>query len=244
MYELLSKISNLLSLPFYNMVDSLMGFPILVAIVLGLIGALAPCQLTTNISAITIYGTSSLQTKMKWTEVLFFIFGKVIAFSVLGLLFWLIGNDFKSNSTIFFSGFRKLIGPMIIFIGLFLLGFLKLHFINKLTEWVPVKARNGKWGSLWMGITFSIAFCPTMFILFFITLMPIAIASPTGILLPPLFGIATSIPLLIILLMVSFLELDGSFLKKSRKAGAMIQKGAGAALVVLGIFDTITYWSL
>ncbi len=76
MYEILTRISNTLSLPFYNMVDSLMDFPILVALILGLIGSLAPCQLTTNISAITIYGTSSIQSKMKWTEVLFFIAGK------------------------------------------------------------------------------------------------------------------------------------------------------------------------
>jgi cytochrome c-type biogenesis protein len=244
MYEILTKISNSLSLPFYNMVDSLMEFPILVALILGLIGALAPCQLTTNISAITIYGTSSLQTKMKWTEVLFFIVGKVIAFSLLGVLFWWIGNDFKSNSTIFFSIFRKLVGPIIVFIGLFLLGIFKLHFINKLTDWIPFKIRNGKWGSLWMGITFSIAFCPTMFILFFITLMPIAIASPTGVILPPLFGIATSIPLLIILIMISFLELDGAFLKNSRIVGIWVQRISGTILLILGVFDTITYWSL
>nr|WP_282139105.1 sulfite exporter TauE/SafE family protein [Rossellomorea aquimaris] len=244
MYEILTRISNTLSLPFYNMVDSLMDFPILVALILGLIGSLAPCQLTTNISAITIYGTSSIQSKMKWTEVLFFIAGKIIAFSLLGLLFWWIGNDFRSNSTIFFSAFRKVIGPMIIFIGLFLLGFFKLRFINKLSSWIPITFKEGKWGSLWMGISFSVAFCPTMFILFFVTLMPVAISSPSGFILPSLFGIATSIPLLIILFMISFLELDGSLIKKSRKVGSLVQKFSGVALVILGVFDTLTYWSL
>ncbi|KIL49252.1 hypothetical protein KP78_07200 [Jeotgalibacillus soli] len=244
MYGILSDISNTISLPLLNLVGSLAEYPLFIALVLGLIGAVAPCQLTANVSAVTIYGNKTMQSKTDWTEVFCFVFGKVLVFSLLGLFVWMLGNEFEQNITTFFSTFRNFVGPMIIFIGLFLLGVFKLHFINRLTSWIPLKIGQGKFGSFMMGVTFSIAFCPTMFVLFFVTLMPIVLSSPFGFALPSLFGIATSIPVLIILLMMRFLELDGSMLKNSKRFGAIIQKAAGSVLVLVGVLDTITYWGL
>ncbi|WP_421385016.1 sulfite exporter TauE/SafE family protein [Bacillus salacetis] len=242
MYAILSKISNTLSSPFLNMVDSVMDYPFVFAAVLGLIGALAPCQLTANISAITIYGNRTVQSRTDWLEVLFFLLGKVLVFSFLGGMVWWFGSEFQKSTTLFFPYMRKAIGPMIILVGLFLAGAFKMKFLARMLERIPVKMGRGKAGSFIMGASFSIAFCPTMFVLFFVSLMPVALASPAGIILPSIFGIATSIPLLIILFIMAFLEINGSVLKNSRKAGAFIQKSAGILLVIIGIFDTITYW--
>ncbi|MBM7650484.1 cytochrome c biogenesis protein CcdA [Bacillus ectoiniformans] len=242
MYEILLKISNTLSYPFLNMLNSVMDYPLVFAAVLGLIGALAPCQLTANISAITIYGNRTMQTKTEWVEIFAFLFGKVFVFSLLGFLVWWFGSEFQEVTTLFFPYMRKIVGPLIILIGLFLAGAFKLKFLERILGRIPIKMGRGKMGSFIMGASFSIAFCPTMFVLFFVSLMPVVLASPSGIILPSIFGIATSIPLLIILLAMTFLELNGSVLKKSRKAGAYVQKSAGILLIVIGIFDTIIYW--
>jgi cytochrome c-type biogenesis protein len=74
------------------MVESVMDYPFVFAAVLGLIGALAPCQLTANISAITIYGNRTVQSKTDWIEVLSFLLGKVFVFSMLGVLLWWFGS--------------------------------------------------------------------------------------------------------------------------------------------------------
>jgi cytochrome c-type biogenesis protein len=137
---------------------------------------------------------------------------------------------------------RKAIGPLIILVGLFLAGALKMRLLERILGRIPVKMGRGKIGSFLMGASFSIAFCPTMFVLFFVSLMPVVLASPSGIILPSIFGIATSIPLLIILLIMAYLEINGSVLKNSRKIGALIQKSAGILLIIIGTFDTITYW--
>jgi cytochrome c-type biogenesis protein len=242
MYTILSKISNTLSSPFLNMVDSVMAYPLIFAAVLGMIGALAPCQLTANISAITIYGNRTVQSKTEWLEVLSFLLGKVFVFSVLGALVWWFGTEFQKTTTLIFPYMRKAIGPMVILVGLFLAGAFKMKFLERILGRIPVKMGRGKAGSFIMGASFSIAFCPTMFVLFFVSLMPVVLASPSGIILPTIFGIATSIPLLIILFIMAFLEINGSILKKSRKAGAFVQKAAGILLITIGIFDTITYW--
>lgn len=216
--------------------------PIVVAFVLGLIGALAPCQLTGNISAITLYGNRSLQSSRYWGDVIFFILGKIVVFSGLGLLVWLAGRNFEENIIIIFPFFRKVIGPFLIFLGLFLVGVIKLNIINKITSKMPLKLRSGKTGSFLMGASFSIAFCPTMFVIFFVTLMPVVLTSSYGMILPTVFGIGTSIPVLVVIGVISFLGLSGSLLKRSKTVGLWVQRIAGATLIFLGILDTITYW--
>jgi cytochrome c-type biogenesis protein len=242
LYEILTKISNFLSGPFFVLVDETREIPLLAAFLLGLVGALAPCQLTGNISAITYYGNRSLQTKKQWVEALFFILGKIVVFSGLGLAVWIIGREFQDAITTYFSFFRKLMGPIIIFIGLFLFGVFKLNWISRFSSRISVKNRGGIWGSFLMGVSFSIAFCPTMFVLFFLTLMPMVLKLSYGAILPPIFAVGTSIPLIIFMLILWYLGADGALMKKSRKIGVTVQKTAGIILIILGIFDTITYW--
>ncbi|KIQ93353.1 hypothetical protein LH47_02582 [Anoxybacillus thermarum] len=49
MYSFLSQISNFLSQPFLNMANSMTEIPILSAFLLGIVGAMAPCQITSNL---------------------------------------------------------------------------------------------------------------------------------------------------------------------------------------------------
>lgn len=241
MYQEINEISQFLSEPIISLYLGAEA-PIVVAFLLGLIGALAPCQLTGNISAITLYGNKSLQASRYWGDVIFFIIGKIAVFSGLGLLVWMIGQNFEQNIVILFPFLRKIIGPFLIFLGLFLLGLINLNIINKVTNKIPLKLRSGKLGSFLMGASFSIAFCPTMFVIFFITLMPVVLTSSYGFVLPTIFGIGTSIPVLIVIGIISFLGLSGTLLKRSRKIGLWVQRIAGVTIILLGILDTITFW--
>jgi cytochrome c-type biogenesis protein len=104
MYEFFSKLSNILSEPFINLIYGTEGIPILFAFILGIVGALAPCQFTGNIGAITLYGNKSLQKGLAWSEVVFFTLGKILTFTALGLLAWSLGNEFQREITGFFRG--------------------------------------------------------------------------------------------------------------------------------------------
>ncbi|MFE8699501.1 sulfite exporter TauE/SafE family protein [Cytobacillus sp. FJAT-54145] len=241
MYQWLNDISHLLSQPFFTLVNSTEQVPLLAAFVLGLIGAVAPCQLTANIGAITLYGSKSLQYKKQWVEVTSFIFGKVVVFSILGLAVWLIGKELQYALPEYFSVIRKLMGPLLIVIGLVLLGFLKLRIFEKFT--FPTIKGDGIIGSFLMGASFSLAFCPTMFSLFFLTLMPIVISTEYGAVLPSVFAIGTALPVLVVLSIIWLFGFDGLLMKKSRKIGWIVQKFAGTLMILIGLLDTITYWS-
>lgn len=242
MYQVFTEISNFLSSPFFTLVNQTQQIPLLAAFLLGMVGALAPCQLTGNIGAIAYYGNRSLQAKSQWLEIALFILGKILVFSILGLAVWLAGRSFQEILPGFFSWFRKLMGPLFIFIGLSLIGVFALNWLNRLSSLLPVWKRSGKTGSFLMGVSFAIAFCPTMFSLFFFSLMPIVLSSSYGAVLPSIFAVGTSIPLLIFAVIISYIGLDGSLMKKSRRIGMTVQKTAGYILVLVGIMDTITYW--
>ncbi|MCT6818496.1 MAG: sulfite exporter TauE/SafE family protein, partial [Lysinibacillus fusiformis] len=80
--------------------------------------------------------------------------------------------------------------------------------------------------------------------LFFVWLMPIVTGTSYGFILPSIFGVATSLPLLIMLLFIYLFDAKRLILRTSMKMGRVIQKVAGILLLLLGIVDTITYWGI
>lgn len=243
MYQFFSSISNVLSQPLINILYSVESFPLIAALVLGLVGAMAPCQMTGNLGAITIYGSRSLQKGIAWLEVVFFILGKIVVFSGLGLLVWILGQEFRDNLTLFFPWVRKAMGPILILIGIYLAGYFKLKWTLPLGKLPDRLLKKGKIGAFFMGFSFSLGFCPTMFILFFVSLMPMVLSTSYGMVLPSIFAIGTSVPLIITIFLIWYFDLGSMFLKISRKVGSYIQKGTGWVMVILGIVDTLTYWT-
>src|SRR5690625_4313941 len=136
----------------------------------------------------------------------------------------------------------KAIGTLLIVIGLFMMG-----LFNRINTWrifnLPTKIfKDSYLGSFLLGVSFTLAFCPTMFVLFILTLMPVVMTTSYGVILPSIFGIGTSLPLLLVIFLIWYFGASGAILKKSRKIGAIIQKVAGVLLLLIGIFDTLTYW--
>lgn len=244
MYSVLSEISQVFSSPITVFLKSYEHSPLIIAILLGCIGAFAPCQITGNISAITFYGNRTIKKEAIWTEVASFIFGKVVIFSLIGWFAWLFGQSFESEMTKYFPIFRKSIGPLLIITGFVLLGIVKLKFVNRVTLHMPVIMSEGKFGSFLLGVSFSLAFCPTMFVLFFVWLMPTVSSSSYGFILPAMFGIATSIPLLIIFALIELFDAKRLIMKKSKNVSNVVQKVTGAILIIIGFFDMITYWAI
>ncbi|MGM0878427.1 MAG: sulfite exporter TauE/SafE family protein [Bacillota bacterium] len=244
MYEFFNQISNVMTQPFLNLARSFESIPILFAFLLGIVGAMAPCQFTGNIGAITLYGNKSLQKELPWIDVFFFTLGKIVVFTGLGLLVWFLGRGFESQLTLYFPWFRKVIGPMFIIVGIFMLGIIKMKWTLTLLELPKRFFQKGKMGSFLMGVSFSLGFCPTMFVLFFVTLMPIVFSTSYGIVLPSLFAIGTSLPLFLAMFLIWYYGASGAVMKKGRKIGLYIQRVSGVILVVLGALDTITYWTI
>ncbi|BCJ88351.1 urease accessory protein UreH domain-containing protein [Effusibacillus dendaii] len=226
--------------------------PILAALLLGLAGATAPCQISTNIGAIGYIARYTGDEQATFRQTFAFVIGKILAYTLIGGTVILLGtkmNVISQNLIPVIGVIRKGMGPLFVLSGLVMLGVFSFRktvgegIKNKLLQKVP---KQGAWGALLLGIIFSLAFCPTLFLLFFGLLVPLGIQSNGGVLFPAVFALGTALPLL---LLAYFLAIGGDALKRKfvRQAGKInriVVKVVAIIFILVGINDTFLYWML
>ncbi len=180
-------------------------FPAVTAFVLGLMTAVSPCPLATNITAIGFISKDITSKRKVFLSGLLYTLGRAITYTAIGLLFFFGASQFKLTGVFQVWG-EKLLGPLLIIIGLFMLGILKLKIpgIDFLTQKMEDRKNNGIWGVLLLGIVFALAFCPYSGVLYFGMLIPLTISSTGGLYLPLIFAIATGIPVIIFAWLIAF----------------------------------------
>ncbi len=220
------------------------GVPWLSAFLLGVLAAFAPCQITTGASALAYLAPSAIQGRV-WPRFLAFLLGKALTYLVLaGVVLFLLGGSLDNPGAIF-RPVRLALGPFMILVGLGLLGVVRWPLAWAASEgWVArVEAWGGLLGPLALGGVYGLAFCPTLFWLFFGLLLPLALASPFGFLFPLLFALGTGFPLGFLLFLFARMS-RGQALRGMRLAGSVLLRGAGVVFVALGLLDTVLYWNL
>ena len=181
-------------------------FPILTAFILGLMTAISPCPLATNITAIGFISKDIESRKRVFLNGVIYTLGRAVTYTVIGLIF------FFGSEELHISGFlqkwgEKFIGPLMIIIGLFMIGafnFIRIPGLGSLTEKMEGRNHKGFWEVLLLGIVFALAFCPYSGVLYFGMLIPMTISSASGLYLPFVFAIATGIPVIIFAWLIAF----------------------------------------
>jgi len=168
------------------------------AFILGLMTAISPCPLATNISAIGFISRDIENRRRVFIKGLVYTLGRAISYTGLGVILYF--GVSKMHVTMLFQGWgEKLLGPVLILIGLFMLDFIKIKFpgFSGLTEKMGEHSKRSYWGTLLLGMVFAMAFCPYSGVLYFAMLIPITIASAGGLYLPVVFAVATGLPVII-----------------------------------------------
>lgn len=181
-------------------------FPLFTAFILGLMTAVSPCPLATNITAIG-YISKDLESRKKvFYNGLVYTLGRAVSYTAIGLLFFFGAGQFQLEG-FFQSWGEKLLGPILILIGLFMLGvlnFIQIPGLSNLTGKMESRANKGFWGVLLLGIVFALAFCPYSGVLYFGMLIPMTISSASGLYLPVVFALATGIPVILFAWLIAF----------------------------------------
>ncbi len=175
------------------------------AFVLGLMTAISPCPLATNITAIGFISRDIQDQKRVFINGLVYTLGRAISYTVLAVLLFFGAS--KMNISMIFQGWgEKLLGPLLIIIGLFMLGVFKINFpgVSQLTERFGEKSKGSYWSTLILGMIFALAFCPYSGVLYFAMLIPMTIASAGGLYLPLVFAIATGLPVILFAWMLAY----------------------------------------
>ena len=155
--------------------------PALTAFLLGLLTAISPCPLATNIAAIGYIGKDIENRRRIFRNGVLYTLGRVVSYTILGVI---LISILKEGASVF--GIQKaigkwgelLIGPLLLLIGLFMLFGHKLNLpqfgFGGNGEGL---ARKGGWGALLLGVLFAMAFCPTSGVLYFGMLIPMSVTA-------------------------------------------------------------------
>jgi cytochrome c-type biogenesis protein len=180
-------------------------YSVITALVLGLMTAISPCPLATNITAIGFISRDIENRRRVFVNGLIYTLGRAISYTGLALLIYL-GVSQMNISRLFQRWGEKLLAPILIFTGLLMLDVLKIKFpsFSGLTEKIGNEGKGSYWSTLLLGIVFALAFCPYSGVLYFTILIPITIVSARGLYLPFVFAIATGLPVIIFAWLIAF----------------------------------------
>jgi len=215
--------------------------PALTAFLLGLLTAVSPCPLATNIAAIGFISRDIESRSRIFLNGLLYTLGRVIAYTALGIVLIVILREGASMFGIqnFIGTYGEIvIGPALLLIGAFMLLGNKLKLpsfgFNGNGETL---VRGGGWGALLLGMLFAMAFCPTSGVFYFGMLIPMSATATAGYLLPILFAIATALPVLVVAWILAFsVQHIGSFYGRMRTVQRWLNWIVGGIFIAVGVY--------
>ncbi len=227
-----------------NLIDQ-STFPLLTAFLLGLMTAISPCPLATNITALAYISKDVENRRTVFLNGIFYTLGRAITYTVLGAIIYLGASKFHVSRAVQ-SGGEKWIGPLLIVIGIFMLGIINLPgssgtIMQRLAD--KVKLGNN-WGSLLLGMIFALAFCPYSGVLYFGMLMPMVLSQPAGLLLLPDFAIATGLPVILLAYLLAFsIGGIGKFYNRIKTFEVWFRRIVAVLFILTGCYFVWIYFS-
>ncbi|MDD3033103.1 MAG: aromatic aminobenezylarsenical efflux permease ArsG family transporter [Bacteroidales bacterium] len=215
--------------------------PWITALVLGLMTAISPCPLATNITAVGFISKDLNNRNKVFINGLLYTLGRGISYTAIAFVLYLGADQFK------FSGFfqqygEKILGPLLIIIGFFMLDVVKINFpgLGSLTSKMQEKSGWGYFDAILLGMLFALAFCPYSGVLYFGMLVPMTISSASGLYLPLIFAIATGIPVIIFSWILAYtLSGIGGVYNKVKTFEKWFRKVIAVLFILVGIYYLI-----
>jgi cytochrome c biogenesis protein CcdA len=213
------------------------------ALWLGILTSISPCPLATNIAAISYIGGRVENTRRVVIAGLLYTLGRMVAY--LGLAFVLVNTMLSVPQVSMFlqKYMHMLLGPLLILVAMFLLGFIQINFGGGgVSEGLKNRVDSlGVWGALLLGIVFALAFCPTSAALFFGNVMA-SLGAGSTVALPLLYGVGTALPVIVfaILIAVGSRKLGSAF-NAVGKVEWWARNVTGTVMLLIGIYMTVRY---
>lgn len=219
--------------------------PMLTALILGLMTAISPCPLAMNIAAMGYIAKDLEQPRKALSRGLLYCLGRMLSYTALGIVLIAIirsgSSAFGVQSFVAAWG-EKLIGPLMLLVGLFMLfgHRLKLKGFGYDGDGSRVAVKGG-WGALALGTLFAMAFCPTSAVFYFGMLIPMSTTASSGWLLPAVFAIATALPVVIVAWIFAYSAGSiGRFYGSVAKIQKWVSIAVGVLFIVIGLYYTVS----
>lgn len=215
--------------------------PFFTAFVLGLMTAISPCPMATNITAVGFISREIENKNRVFINGLFYTLGRSLTYTIIPVIIFLGADQIR------FAGFfqrygEKFIGPLLVIIGLFMLDLIRISLpgMNRITSRFQEKKRWSYLDATLLGVVFALAFCPYSGVLYFGMLVPMTVTSPAGLYLPLIFAIATGIPVIIFAWIIAYaLSGLGDFYNRLKTFEHWFRRGIAILFIAVGIYYII-----
>jgi len=210
----------------------------------GVLTAISPCPLATNVAAISFISRRVGSPRAALLTGLLYTLGRSLVYVAIAAM--LVGSLLSAPavSMMLQKSMNKLLGPVLILVGMVLLGMIAIptrgsdfgqRVGRKLADW-------GVWAGLALGIVFALSFCPASAALYFAIFIPLAIQHESSVLLPLVFGVATALPVVLfaILIVISTNAMANAFNRISAFE-CWARRITGALFLLIGVYFCIVF---
>jgi cytochrome c-type biogenesis protein len=226
-----------------NLLDGT-SVPFLSAFILGIMTAISPCPLATNITAIGYISKDIENRKRIFFNGLWYTLGRAISYTGIGIILFFGASQFQISRFLQHNG-EKFLGPLLIIIGILMFDFIKIRFpgFSSLTKKMEGKNSGSWWYAMLLGVIFALAFCPYSGALYFGALIPMTVSSASGLYLPLIFAIATGLPVIIVAYLLAFsLSSVGGFYNKIKTFEKWFRKVVAVLFIGAGVYFVVIYF--
>ena len=218
------------------------NIPILTALILGIMTAIAPCPLAMNITATAFLSKEIANKRRVLFNGIFYTLGRMFSYTALASIIYFGASKFHIAR--WFQQIDGLwIGIALVVFGILILDIIKfkIPFIDKWTSSVgDQKMKRNYLNALLLGVLFALAFCPYSAVLYFGGLIPLTLASPTGLLLPPVFAVTTGLPVIVVAWLLAYSVSNiGSFYNRMKSFEKWFKRIVAAVFIIVGIYYII-----
>lgn len=214
--------------------------PIITAFILGLITAMSPCPLATNITATAWLSRDITNKRTVLLNGVMYTFGRMFTYTALGLLFYMGASKFQIAKALQSLG-GVWLGVALVVFGILMLDIIKIPGIPGISKVLDGKNfKKGFLNSFLLGVLFALAFCPYSGVIYFVVLIPMTIASPSGLLLPPAFSIATGLPVIAVSWLLAYSVTSmGNFYNRIKNFEKWFKRVVASVFIITGLYYII-----
>jgi len=213
------------------------------ALWVGILTAISPCPLATNVAAISFIGRRVEKPSAVLTTGVLYALGRSLVYIVLA--FALVSSLLSAPAIaqLLERWVNRLIGPLLIVVGMFLLRLISWTGSGTGLSGLADRVKDrGVWSGLALGVLFALSFCPVSAALYFGTLIPLAVKSDSRVLLPLVYGAGTALPVLVFAVLIAW---SSHAVGKAYEKITHIERWArwitGSIFIAVGIYLTLVY---
>ena len=225
--------------------SEILNVPVLSALVLGLIMAISPCPMATNIAAIAYVSRRVKERRYAVVTGTLYTLGRMVSYSILGILIIMAGLEIPGVASFLQDFGEQALGPLLIVVGVIMLSINRISLIlggGKLSSIGGKVADWGMIGGFLLGALFALAFCPYSAVLFFGVLIPLALESAGGVTLPAVFAIGTGLPVLVFGVLISLgVARVSNWLNAVTRAEKVIRIVVSIIFIGVGIYCVVLW---